>query len=194
MTDLEKIYETFTSMKNEYNKQNNYNINDNNINDIHMNIDNIFNDEKIACDLFTKISSHKKMIRDILTFDMLNYTPVNKLSDIEQIIILCKEILKKYQYKVGGFNIEDDEWILCKESNHRMKLKKNQSILYNSIEKKNCNEETIWFLESIMNYMNRSINNQLKKIKYSIVEDEKNCICWIIFCFTDNLNYDTIKK
>ena len=63
-------------------------------------------------------------------------------------------------------------------------------ILYNSVHKKNCDRDLIWFLDSIQNYINRHVDKNKIKVKYSMFEDERNCFCWIVYKFTKMSNED----
>jgi hypothetical protein len=132
----------------------------------------------------------EKIIKECFTFDLLNFVPdtENKINTFDGIVEFAINTLKKYQYVVGGFNIEDSEWIVCGKNNNRFKVKENQKILYNSIYKKNCDRELIWFLESILNYIKIHNNNNKIHIKYDIFEDKHNSICWIIYKFTEDAN------
>jgi hypothetical protein len=185
MDEIKKTYEDHYKNIFDCSNKNNFNNSEENINLVHLNLEKI-NDEKIARDIYLNIITHEKIKKEILTFELLNYKPDYQIKTIDDLIELFNNIIKKYQYKVGGYNIEDSEWILCDSKNNRFKNKKNQKIIYNSIEKKNCDHELIWFLESILEHIQKYINPDLYKIKYSIIEDEKNCICWIIFCFASN--------
>lgn len=153
--------------------------------EIHNNLDEIIQDKEKALFYFQKISSHDDLIKECLKYDLINYSPEEnkKTNNIDSIIDICKDILNKTQYVVEGFSIEDKDWIYCETSNHRFHLKKNQRILYNTIEKKNCDKNLIEYLNNILTYTQKFINGNEIKIKYNIIEDEKNCICWIIYTF-----------
>lgn len=190
MEEIKKSYLDHNTNISLYSNRNNYDNSQENINLVHENLDNILGDETMAKDFMVKdfipkIMSHKKIIKEILTFDLLNYIPSSHINSFEEFIEICINTLKKYQYKVGGYNIEDNGWILCHQNNHRFKIKENQTILYNSVEKKHCDRELIWFLEAVLGHTQRYADSDNYKIKYTMVEDEKNCICWIIFSFTD---------
>jgi hypothetical protein len=185
MENLEKVYSDFNSKiilfedKNKFDNTQNEQI----IELISKNINNILTDKSMAKEFFDLIFSHEKMAKECLTFNLLNYKPKKeeKISDINKFVKLCEETLKQYQYKIGGFSIEDEEWFLADSSCKRFKVKENQKILYNSVSKKNYDKELIWFLDSILNYM-KNFSDEIR-ISYDIFEDEKNCICWIIYKF-----------
>jgi hypothetical protein len=194
MEEIKKSYEIFSSKVSAYSNKNNYKNIDSKetIDYIHNNIQNIQNiqnlqnlheNEMLIQNVFLKIFSIEKIEKECLTFDLLNYSPTEKFENINNVINICIDALKKYQYKVGGYNIEDDDWILCDKNNNRFKVKDNQKILYNSVHKKNFDRELVWFLDSILDYIKRHSNDEKIDVKYSVFEDDKNCICWIIFKF-----------
>jgi hypothetical protein len=185
MENLNKIYGDFNSKLLTYEEKNNFeNKNDEQTIDIiHNNINNIANDKILAKEFFDLIYSHNLIVKECLTFDLLNYKPKNceKINEIDKMVNFCNDTFNKYQYKVGGFSIEDESWFSADSSCKRFKVKENQKILYNSVNKKKCDKELIWFLDSILNYT-KNFSDKIK-ISYNIFEDERNCICWIIFKF-----------
>ena len=189
MDIIKQSYLEFSKQINLYNNKNNYINTDSNIKLIHDNINNICLDHDLAKQLIDKIMTPEKIMKECLTFNLLNYTPdeENKVNTIDEIINISINTLKQCQYIVGGYNIEDIDWIICNKNNNRFKLNDNQKILYNSVHKKNCDKELIWFLESVLNYVNKHNNNSEIKIKHDIFEDKNNSICWIIYKFTQKL-------
>lgn len=187
MEDIKVSYEKFNSQILSFSSKNNYrNIYSKETIELIHNAMSNFNkvcEENIIKDIFFQILSPEKIEKECLTFDLLNYTSDNRGETIDDAMNICIDAIKKYQYKVGGYNIEDLEWILGEKTNNRFKVKDNQKILYNSVYKKNCDRELIWFLDSILEYVRRHINGEKIRVKYSVFEDEKNCICWIILKF-----------
>jgi hypothetical protein len=189
MEEIKYSYEKFNSQISTYSNKNNYKNIDSKetIEFIHNNISNVDKnniiDEILAKNILLKIFSPEKIEKECLIFDLLNYSSNNKANMIDDSVSICIDALKKYQYKAGGYNIEDVEWILCDQNNNRFKVKDNQKILYNSVHKKSCDRELIWFLDSILDYVKRHTNSEKIKVKYNMFEDEKNCVCWIIFKF-----------
>jgi hypothetical protein len=185
--EIKNSYDFVYSQMSKYSDKNNYKQKDSleTTNYIHnnININNKNENENLLNDIILKIFTPEKIERELLTFDLLNYKSDKKKENIKDSINICSEALKKYQYIVGGYSIEDNEWILADKNSHRFKVKENQIILYNSVNKKNCDRELIWFLDSILDYTKRNIDEKKIKIKYNIFEDEKNCMCWIIYKF-----------
>jgi hypothetical protein len=190
MEEIKYSYEKINSQISTYSNKNNYKNTDSKqiIEFIHNNISNVDNstiiDENLVKNILLQIFSKEKIEKECLIFDLLNYSSENKVNMVDDSINICIDALKKYQYKAGGYNIEDIEWILCSKNNNRFKVKDDQKILYNSVHKKNCDRELIWFLDSILDYVKRHTNSEKIKVKYSMFEDEKNSVCWIIFKFS----------
>ena len=135
--------------------------------------------------LFAQIVPKELMIRDFFIYDLINYTPPTPtIHTKEDLVALVGHTLAKYQYIAGGYNIEDCTW-LHTASNHRFKLKDNHTLLYNTIERRLCDNELITFLDRIIAYAKRHIANTKLNIKYSIINDERNSICWISIIFRD---------
>jgi hypothetical protein len=189
MDNMKKAYQEYNSQILKYGNKNNFKNTTSKevINFIHNNIENInkneISDEILIKEIISKIFSDEKIEKECLIFDLLNYSSNEKINTIDDAIKMCIEILKKYQYKAGGFNIEDINWIIADQKNNHFKVKDGQKIIYNSIYKKYCDKELIWFLDSILKYIKRHINCEKIIIKYNLFEDNKNCICWIIFKF-----------
>jgi hypothetical protein len=187
MDAVKQSYSEFNKKISLYNNKNNYINIDSNEQLIYNDIDEICHNPDLAKHFIENIMTPEKIIKECLTFDLLNFNPneKNKTNTFNGIFEIAINALKKYQYIVGGYSIEDPDWIICDKNNNRFKLKENQKILYNSVCKKNCDRELIWFLESLLNYIKKHNNNTKINIKYDIFEDKHNSICWIIYKFTN---------
>lgn len=144
---------------------------------VHKKMDKIENDDRYAFNILKKIMPHEKIMKEILIYELLNYTPSKKIKTFDQFIDTAISTLRKFQYKVGGFSIEDKDWILNDENSQRFKVKPNTKILYNSIERRFCDKELLWFLESIVSYVQEFSDKY--KIKFKLVDDERYEIVWI---------------
>lgn len=189
-TEIVDVYNKFNSQITLYSDKNDY-LNKSNretMDDIRDNI------EKNQCNQnsLIQILTPEKLLKECLTFDLLNYIPkedeLNKINNVDDTLKFCLQLLKKYQYRVGGFCLEDEEWIIADKSSHRFKINENQKVIYNSIHKKNYDRELVWFLDSIFNHLKRYVNNNIVYTKYNIYEDEKNSIFWVVYKF------DLLKK
>ena len=150
---------------------------------VHKKMNKIENDDRYAFNILKKIMSHEKVMKEILTYELLNYTPCKKIKTFDQFIETAISALRKFQYKVGGFSIEDKDWILNDENSQRFKIKPGTKILYNSTERKFCDKELLWFLESIVSYVQEFSNKH--SIKFKLVDDERYEIVWIVLMAED---------
>lgn len=183
----DKYYKEFNDQLVLYN--NNYYLNGDN-NDIINNVHNLTEcEEKNMEELYENIKNimtTEKIIKELLYFDLFYYKNGNtKISDIDGAVELCIKILKKFQYKVGGYEIEDIEWIVGDSECKRFLVGNNQRILYNSIHKKDYNNNLVIFIRAILNYIENYLNKNLD-IKYYVYEDDKNSIYWIIYRISEN--------
>ena len=154
---------------------------------IHENLNEIENDNNKELSMFflKKIMPREKIMKELLTYDLLNYCPSRKVESFDEFVNVCIKSLKKFQWKVGGYNLEDKDWILNDKENKRFKIKENQKILYNTTEKKYCDKELLWFLENVLEYLRKYVDENKFTIKYNWIEDERFEICWIIIILTD---------
>jgi len=143
------------------------------------------NDVEYAFTIFKKIVPYEKIIHELLTYDLLTYTSPVKVCSLDQFINIAIFALKKFQYRVGGYDIEDEEWILVDNNNQRFKIKNNNKILYNSIGETYNTTELEWFLENITKYIQSHADEKVFTVKNKIIEDEHHCISWVLFVFTD---------
>jgi hypothetical protein len=192
-TQLQDAYieDTLTSVL--YGNKNIYNnAEDDIVNSIH-NMTELDTNNDLAFDILKKIMPKEKIIKEILTYDILNYMPENKVDSFQQFIDIAINALAKFQWKVGGFNIEDRQWIHVDKDNRRFKIKDNQKVLYNSVEKQNYDKELSWFLDCLVTYVQRFADDNIYHIKYKIILDKRFSICWTVFILTDktqNVNID----
>ena len=119
-----------------------------------------------------------------MSYELLNYVEKTEINNIDDIIDLLKKTLKKYQYKTGGFDLEDYEWFYANETSNRFAVKPNQRILYNSIDickNRIASNELVTFMDNILNYIKRSINNNDYDIMNCSYTDKKHSVIWILF-------------
>jgi len=193
MEDLSKIYDDFKQKTLQYSQFSQSNFLNKNESEkevmelIHKNINILDNNPNLARDFFDLICNKNGniAIRECLKYDLINYEPLGteKTDNIDDLINICINTLKNFQYKVGGYAIEDENWILNNEQNcKRFRLKKNEHILYNSVGKNDYNCELEEFLKLIENYVKKFTN--IIKISQSFHNDERHHITWIYFKFS----------
>ena len=142
---------------------------------IKSNMSLIKEDETLGLSLFKKIIPNTKILKELMTYEFLYSDPSasEKTNNIDTLLKYTVNELKKYQEIVGGYYIEDINWLLCTPE-CRFKLKHNQKGIYNSICKRVCDDDdNIWFLEKIVLRMKKylTIDSNIV-INYKIIEDD----------------------
>lgn len=151
---------------------------------INQNYKEILSNEKLLKDTHDKILSTEQMIKNIFIYDFLFYEPSEdeKVDTLENIINLAKNELAKFQGIVGGYDIEDEDWLFCTD---RFKLKSNQIGLFNSCDRNLItNENHCWFLKNITTRIKKFISGDNIRVKYDMFDDEFNNIVWIVLIFS----------
>jgi len=141
----------------------------------------IKSDENVLSFVFRKIITHSKMIKEVYTYEMLNYNPDTKINNIDILINIILKEMNRYQGLIGGFYLEDTQWIKC-DNMTRFTPRKNQRAIYNSISKYGCRDrDFLTFLKNFISHMEKFVNNDGSIVtKSKIVEDDSNELCWIL--------------
>jgi hypothetical protein len=151
---------------------------------IRVNYNSVVNDEQLLKSVFDKITQHKKMVREILTYEFLFYNPSNeeKINDINDLFQFAKTEMSKYQGIIGGYNLEDTEWVNC---NDRFSLKDNQIGIFNTCyENTLYDKDQLWFMKNFVTRIKKFCGTNLTT-DFKMFEDEENQICWLILVFED---------
>ncbi len=169
MTELQKKYNNCTNQKNTYNKIL-FNELDRKDIDYISKINTEFSESDIN-NTFHRIYSVKKILKDIYLFNISNPENCNeKMNDVDKIIKFIHESLKKFQWVVGGYLIEDYFWTTEKNKSKRFKINEKESILYNTLEY--YDDETEIFMDKFIDYINNFVDKSAVKVRYAIKEDE----------------------
>jgi hypothetical protein len=162
-------------------------------NDVVENIRKLYNNDNKNIDTellklyHNEIMTDNQRIKDILTFELLNYQPTDnhKSDSISELINITLNELKRYQNIVDECYFEDDEWIICNDNQNRFKMKYNQMGVYNTINVvKYYKSKQGLFLKMFVKHINKFIFSNSKIIfDYKIYEDEGLKIKWILFLF-----------
>jgi len=168
-SDLKTIYDSFKLEQTQYMHDHTYNVvSDSDKNDI------------------TKILTAESVTKALLTYEFLNSVPVTQYDTIDDLISETHKILKKYQYKVGGYHIEDSEWFIQTNdtSNNRIKIKSNQTFLVNTISESNAYEtEFKWFMNELITHIKKYNANPKIRIRHKVIDDYTFNIYWIVIIF-----------
>lgn len=141
-----------------------------------------YTDDEIYA-LHKQIVPIDKVKKDILTYEFVYCDQNSKgllYDTIDDVLTLLKTELDTYQWIVGGFNIDDKEWLECSDSS-RFKPKDTQRAIYNSFESRYDDFELRWFIKTIIQRVNNCIDQSKNKIYYKIIEDASHEITWLIF-------------
>lgn len=155
------------------------------VDEIHNNIQNNIGDNKFL-DKVYEIMIPEKKLQLLLQFDILNYEPKveEKTNDIDVLINKSIEILKKYQSKIGGYDIEDMDWIVADETSKRFKVKSDRKIIYNTVRYKYNKNDMLVFLDLILKHIKKYILNfDELNVSNKFFYDSYKCIHFVVFIF-----------
>ena len=158
---------------------------------IHENINLIKSEPDVMLHIYKKIISANHIIKNIVEYDFINYIPEKKINDIDMLIKLAIVDIYKFQNVIGGFDIEDNDWIISTETSiKRFNLNNNQKVIYNTLEQRNKNEQNNNFIKMYVNYLKRHIDLDARiNIYHNLIDDDKNEICWVVIIFEKLIDY-----
>jgi hypothetical protein len=109
--------------------------------------------------ILNKVYTKQHCIKELLEYELLYYKPPVLINDIDTLILKTQEILKKFQWKIGGNQIEDLEWIKLENDNVYIKIE-NCKVLMNTIEIiYSKDSEFLLFMNNIVNYISKHTEN-----------------------------------
>lgn len=158
---------------------------------IHDNINLIKSEPDVMLHIYKKIISANYMIKNIIEYEFIYYEPEKKLSTMEDIIKLALTDISKFQNVIGGYDLEDNEWLNPDElTTKRFDLKTNQKIIYNTLAQKNRNENNNHFMKLYIKYIKRFISDESRiSVTHKLINDDENEICWVIIMFEKMIDY-----
>jgi hypothetical protein len=144
-----------------------------------------------------EIMSSVQMLKDVFTYEFLFYEPTIKILNASELLSMAQSELSRYQGIVGGYKIEDQEWIKC-EQNSRFKLNPSQIGIYNTMTRDNSySENQVWFIKAFARHMRKfiSYDDNFLSFYHKIYDDESNDISWILFiCEDKSIYYNDIDN
>jgi len=182
LQQMEEIYDKYNTMQTKYKLNYNFDMDDSSIAKyINENITEN-TDKSSMIDMFNKIMPQSRIYKELLTYEFLFYEPI-KQTNIDNLILATQSSLARYQYVVGGYNIEDITWRHTTEST-RFTIKSNQRVLLNTIARRHVyNIEFIWFLKAFIQHVEKYNGCDGWNVRYKLIDDEVNEICWILIIF-----------
>jgi len=166
-----------------YDNENKYIINDNITNIIHQTFED--NNKEELFNILKKILPQQQIIKLLLEYEMLYYKPEEIINNIITLMNKAKKLLKRYQWKVGGFNIEDPEWTIINKSNNIFILNENDKVLMNTIDPSFSQDSE--FLSFIFNITNL-IQRYTDKITIRFKIKEYHELSWIFIIFSETIS------
>lgn len=181
MDELNKLNMNISDQINEYNNKFNKYKNKkycNNIdgdNKLAEQIYNEYNNNDIKT-LFDNIISENFIRHNLLKYELHNYIPLKKEMSMAELLDIIYNYIDRYQFKAGGFLLEDFKWKLYLPTDSKYNLLENQLLLENSTtEYGSYNNETKEYLDKLIQLINNTSNIKSKyKFKYT------NNIVWVI--------------
>jgi hypothetical protein len=130
MKQIKDNYDTYRVLPTKFNK--------NLFNDVkNKKIDEItqFSSSEDIKSVHNLISSDNKLLKQIYLYQFLNPEICEtKIENIEQLIIFVENTLKKFQWIVGGYLIEDNNWMLERKTSKRFRINENDIIFVNTLD------------------------------------------------------------
>jgi len=133
-------------------------------------------------DLLIKTSDEKEIKRKLLSFELKNLKPKKKNMKLMEYKKEAKKILEKYQWKAGGYNLDDIEWNIHTIESTEYDVKDNEILLENTIISNNLNENEERYLHLITKRLNNISTNIRAKLRYKKTKDS---IYYILIWCTD---------
>lgn len=122
--------------------------------------------------MLKQIYNLKQIDRELLKFELKHYTPNTKFNTLSEMVDYTKKCLQRYQWKAGGFYIEDSEWEDHDENSTQFSVKKNEYMLLNSVDKKDAYELN---LKKFLLLLEKHLDKASDKYKVrSILEEQKS--------------------
>ena len=133
-----------------------------------------------------KCVDEKTINKLLLKFELENLIPkTNNNLTLKEFSKLAKNIINRYQYNAGGYQLEDKEWNFYDTNSEDYSLDNNEILLENSIYEDNINDsETTGFIDNLTNLLNKLSDNI--DVKYEMVKSKKESLVWTLIKCTKN--------
>lgn len=126
---------------------------------LHSNFDTM--DEKEMAILLTRCLGINDIKKNLLAFEFKNYKriPVKHMT-LENFKNIALTIIDRYQWKAGGFKIEDKEWVIHTSESNDYEVKKYELLFENTLDKFDLDdEETDDFIDDLLKHLNSIAEN-----------------------------------
>lgn len=132
-----------------------------------------------------KIIPINSIKKSIMSYEFINL----KIKPIKMSLYECvkigEKIINKYQCKAGGFDIEDEKWIMHKIDSEEYNVKENEILLENTICEYNFkNNETQKYLKKLLEIFNSIATNIVVTLDHIVLEEDDD-ISILLIWFVD---------
>jgi hypothetical protein len=155
---------------------------DEHTNKAHILSDDFNKDLNTKFELLKNYMTETELNNKLLEYEFCTIQPY-KIPDLIELINFFIISLKKYQGKIGGQFVEDEEWIIKQyPEESRFKLRENMAIVYNTLGLNNISDKnTFDFADKMLKFIKQFALNI--KVSLKIIRDDSNDIIWIIYIF-----------
>lgn len=138
-------------------------------------------DEKEMRSLVNKCLEINDVKRILLEYELQYYQEKPKEISLEKFIQKAKKILDRYQWKAGGFSMEDNEWIINTKSTDDYHLKEYEIAFENNIYEGELESYEIQtYLGRLVSRLSKLSNDIKIKLRYLYDEKNKNVLILIL--------------
>ncbi len=134
--------------------------------------------------LLPKCLCDEDMRRIILHYELENIKVIPKKMCLKKFICNATKILKRYQFKAGGFALYDSCWKIYDHTSKKYKLRINEVIFENMTRNGVCDTETFEYLKNILRILN-NISTTIR-VSFHTISIERDDIQLIIIKCTEN--------
>lgn len=143
-------------------------------------IDKLPRDDKIK--ILSEIGTDDQIDNILLSYEMDNYEPQEIISepDSEKIHDLINTLSSRYQYKVGGYCLEDIYWRDSSEMIDKIIKNDKQIVFINSVWIEHFNDyELNNYLKKFVKLINKHFDTTKMLVEYKLFEDDKHDLAWV---------------
>lgn len=147
---------------------------------IYDNYDNL--DYNKRRELLMKYLTDTEVDTHLLKYELYNYSNKQDLTlSLDEFEEKALKLLDRYQWKAGGFKIEDSEFIVHKNNQKIYRVLSNELLFENTIDRTDLgDEETEYYLDNLMKQLNNLSKNI--EVEYRYKNSENKTVRLLIWC------------
>lgn len=151
------------------------------VDELHEKFDDMSMQEKR--NFIQKVYTDKQVDRELLRYELKHYSPKVKCQSLEEMVNYTKKTLSRYQWRAGGFYIEDSEWEEHDENSPTFSVKEGEYLFLNSVDKKDAYELSF---KKFLLLLEKHLNKATKKFRVKIMLEEKKSITFVYLYLKKN--------